>query len=316
MKISVGLCTYNGEQHLHKQLDSIVTQTRKVDEIIVYDDRSSDNTWQILQDYQRKYPFLFHVKKNVKNLKSVKNFEQVLKVCTGDIVFLSDHDDIWAPQKVERYISYFEKSPNTKVLCSNGHLIDEDGKVVDALTVWDVPKILKERDGNINYFASMCYGGNIATGASMAIKKDYIQHILPIPLMEDFHHDEWIALISSHENCFDSINEKLFYYRIHNQQQVGIISYPNTASSRNNLYWNFSPLQDLSFSTIKRRIKKISLKYNRLLKAKENPLMKNVLDDLTRTYYDLSRELVKKHPIRGRLTILIDKLLNKRQLIK
>lgn len=315
MKVSVGLCTYNGATHLRKQLDSILAQTRKVNEIVVYDDGSSDNTWQILETYRLKYPGLFQIRQNPINLGSIKNFEQVLYACHGDLIFLSDHDDIWVPEKVEEYITCFEKSPDTNVICSNGYIINENDHVIDALTVWDVPEILENRGEMVHYFDSICYGGNIATGASMAIRKNYIRRILPIPLL-GVHHDEWIALIASFDKCFKSINKKLFYYRIHPQQQVGIIPYPNTMASRDELYRNFSSIDVPNFKTIKRKMKKISQKHNFFSKGGDHQLMQAVLSALRHKHYQLKKMLIANYPFKGRLTIVMDKITTKRQLVK
>src|SRR5690606_33130544 len=209
MRISVGVCTYNGEAYLRQQLDSILQQTVPVDEIIICDDASSDNTYAILEEYRSDHPKLIRIKRNPKNLKSIKNFEQVLSLCSGDIIFLSDQDDIWASNKVEEYIRYFAAHPDVQVLCSNGHIIDQEDTIIDAITIWDVPHILAQRGEKINYFYSICYCGNIATGAAMAIKKDYLPHVLPIPDGQEMHHDEWIALTASFQNAFALLNEKL-----------------------------------------------------------------------------------------------------------
>ena len=90
MKTSVALCTYNGEKYLREQLDSILNQTSAVDEIIVCDDRSTDNTVCILEEYQSKFPNLFFIYINEANLNSTKNFQKALNLCQNEVVFLSD----------------------------------------------------------------------------------------------------------------------------------------------------------------------------------------------------------------------------------
>ena len=77
MKLSVAMCTYNGGRFLKEQIDSILNQTLKVDEIIVCDDISTDDTLTILEEYSNKNPNLFKIYKNEINLKSVKNFENI-----------------------------------------------------------------------------------------------------------------------------------------------------------------------------------------------------------------------------------------------
>ena len=116
MKISVALCTYNGEKFINEQLDSILNQSKKIDEIIICDDCSTDNTIGILNKYYEQYPNIFKIYINRVNLKSVKNFEKAILLSSGDFIFLSDQDDIWVHNKVEKYIQYFNENPTIDVI--------------------------------------------------------------------------------------------------------------------------------------------------------------------------------------------------------
>ena len=109
MKLSVALCTFNGEIFLKEQLDSILNQSINIDEIIVCDDQSTDNTKQILESYKKDNPDLFKIYYNEKNLRSNKNFEKAIKLTSGDYIFLSDQDDIWKENKVEETLAVFKK---------------------------------------------------------------------------------------------------------------------------------------------------------------------------------------------------------------
>jgi glycosyltransferase involved in cell wall biosynthesis len=94
---------------MEQQLDSILNQTVKVHEIIVCEDNSTDNTKAILKSYSDQNEGLFKIHHNATNLGSNKNAEKAIQLCTGDIVFLSDHDDFWLPNKVEDTLSYFKR---------------------------------------------------------------------------------------------------------------------------------------------------------------------------------------------------------------
>ncbi|WP_415579124.1 glycosyltransferase, partial [Flavobacterium psychrophilum] len=265
MKTSVALCTYNGEKYIKEQLDSILNQTKKVDEIIVCDDCSSDKTVEILNHYSSTNPGLFKIYINEQNLRSVKNFEKAITLCTGDIIFLSDQDDFWVEIKVEKYAEYFNNNPKIDALASNGYCIDERGIVHDKYAIWDVPQFLREKNIDYNYFNMISYLENIATGASMAFRKKIIPEIIPFPIMKNFHHDEWIALVSSNNNAFEMLNEKYFYYRIHNNQQVGGVFFNETQKEKLLLteifdYKNY----EISFYGYKKRLKKIINSYNQI----------------------------------------------------
>ena len=105
---------------MEQQLDSILNQTVKVDEIVVCEDNSTDNTREILEKYNKSNPGLFKILHNTQNLGSNKNAEKAIQHCTGDIVFLSDHDDEWLLNKVERTLEYFEQNPQMNGVFSNG----------------------------------------------------------------------------------------------------------------------------------------------------------------------------------------------------
>jgi len=106
MKISVAMCTFNGAKFLKEQIDSILNQTLKVDEIIICDDGSADDTLSIVTSYHNLYPNLFKFFKNENNLRSNKNFEKAITICDGDFIFLADQDDVWNESKVENTISF------------------------------------------------------------------------------------------------------------------------------------------------------------------------------------------------------------------
>lgn len=264
MKISVALCTYNGEKYLKDQIDSILQQTHAIDEIVVCDDGSTDKTISILQEYSNNYPSIFKIHKNEINLRSVKNFEKAISLCTGEIIFLSDQDDVWEQNKVEIMVEYFDKNVEIDVICSNGKIINENGDFTDDLTIWCVPNLLDINNIKFDYFNIIAFIENIATGAGMAFRKDSILKTIPFPEKEGFHHDEWIALVSSYDNKFMMIKDELFRYRIHEVQQVGGVTYKNDKFTKNKLINHFNIFsEDKSFLQYKKMIKRLSQSYKK-----------------------------------------------------
>lgn len=88
MKTSVVISTYNGEKYILEQLDSIRTQTLTVDEVLIFDDRSHDNTVELCRDFINKFNLEnWKVLNNEKNKGFVKNFIDGLYETTGDIIF-------------------------------------------------------------------------------------------------------------------------------------------------------------------------------------------------------------------------------------
>ena len=98
-KMSIALCTYNGELFLQEQLDSYINQTLLPNELVINDDCSTDSTVAIINDFVKNAPFLCKI--NEANLRLTKNFERAIVRSTGDYIFLSDQDDVWKKDKTQ-----------------------------------------------------------------------------------------------------------------------------------------------------------------------------------------------------------------------
>lgn len=103
-KVSIVMCTYNGEKYLREQLDTLLNQTYPIAEIIIQDDRSTDDTMSILKDYESKHPHI-HVSQNEEQKGVNKNFFSAIARASGDYIALSDQDDLWEPDKIEKQIN-------------------------------------------------------------------------------------------------------------------------------------------------------------------------------------------------------------------
>ena len=216
MKTSVALCTFNGEKYLRKQLDSILEQTVAVDEIVVCDDLSTDATLSILNQYKETFPNIFKIHANEKNLRSVKNFEKAISLCENEIVFLCDQDDMWIPEKVEVILNQFKISPELQVIATNAFIINDDEDMLNVSTIYDIPSKTTKEMKEILFFHQ-----NFCTGATIAMRKEFADDLMPFPPENLYHHDEWIALKASLKNQLLFLNDRLIKYRIHQNQLVG-----------------------------------------------------------------------------------------------
>ena len=102
-KVDVLVATYNGEKYLREQLDSIIKQTYKNIRILISDDCSKDRTQEILQEYEKKDDRI-KIFLHDRNLGSNKNFEFLLRQVESKFYMLSDQDDVWLPEKIEKTI--------------------------------------------------------------------------------------------------------------------------------------------------------------------------------------------------------------------
>lgn len=225
MKISVALCTYNGEKFLSEQLNSILDQTYNVHEIIICDDNSSDQTINIIKSFQNKYPDLIFLYQNNPELGTIKNFEKAISLTTGDLIFLSDQDDIWFENKVYKYSEFFQQNKKCLLLFSNGDLINEGGNEIQS-TLWEkwgFDESLKLTwEDNKMAFKFLVEGVNKITGATICFHKSLKKHIFPMNLPLNYWHDAWIGTNAAALGGLYFIDESLIQYRIHSRQQIGI----------------------------------------------------------------------------------------------
>jgi glycosyltransferase involved in cell wall biosynthesis len=224
MKISVAMTTYNGARYLRDQLDSIFAQTRVPDELIVCDDRSTDATPELLREYSARAPFPMRLVFNEQRLGSTKNFEQAIRLCTGDIIALSDQDDVWYPHKLATIERRFEADPDVGVGLSNADLIDDDGAQLRG-DLWSRGLLKRKRHQALSGLRryDLLLGLPVTTGATMAFRSRFKALALPIPTeCPTFIHDRWIAVLIAAVARIAIIDEKLLAYRLHRRQQLGI----------------------------------------------------------------------------------------------
>ncbi len=130
IKISLCMCTYNGEQYIREQLDSIVNQTKLPDEIIVLDDASTDSTVAILNEYREKYPDIgWDIQTNEVNMGWRENFKKCLEKATGDVIFLADQDDIWMKDKLAVMTRALVENDSIQLLISDYTPFYMDGAI-------------------------------------------------------------------------------------------------------------------------------------------------------------------------------------------
>ncbi|TRX36881.1 glycosyltransferase [Flavobacterium sp. ZT3R18] len=317
MKISVALCTYNGASYIKKQLDSILYQKEyTINEIVICDDNSTDDTLEILNIYKQIYPTIFSIHRNDINIGSTQNFEKAIALCSGDFIFLADQDDIWKEDKVQKTLAVFDKNPNAEGVFSNADLIDQNDKLIPLLTIWDSVFFLeKELPKPIDLFDVISKNGNIVTGATLCIRnhiKDFIRSF-----DEDVLHDEKIAtLLILRESLYYS-TENLISYRIHDKQQVGMKNMYKLIT-KNRLKRIVLDLEKpSSFKEYRHLSKKKYLKFHKSKKYLNcNSIKIDIQDLITKShseFLDLNTKMKLKFPIRYRFVSLSDKLLNKRE---
>jgi glycosyltransferase involved in cell wall biosynthesis len=219
-KISVAMTTYNGGKFLLRQLESISAQLRQVDQLVVCDDGSTDDTLSILNTFATNASFAVEIIKNEQNLGCTKNFEKAMGLCFGDIIILCDQDDVWLPNKVSVLEEIFNKNTHCGVAFTNAQVINELEKPL-PYKLWKSfnfnkkkQRIVKKGKG-YKLFA----GFNYVTGATAAVAREFFEYSLPFP--EGILHDQWLATVAAIQKKLFFLNEVTVKYRQHSSQQVG-----------------------------------------------------------------------------------------------
>ena len=219
-KIDILLATYNGEKYLKEQIDSILNQTYKNIRIIISDDCSTDKTREILQEYEKKDERI-SVYYQKQNLGCVKNFDFLLQKVENKLYMLSDQDDIWLPEKIEKSVKTLEKENADLVFCDL-EIVDEELKTINSSFCKSM-KLDKKIKKCISSY-KMQYLYNCITGCTILSKKEYIKDILPIPTKsKHIIHDHWIGLVVLLKNGKVAfLDESCIKYRQHRENQVGV----------------------------------------------------------------------------------------------
>lgn len=237
MTTSVAMCTYNGARFIEEQLRSILNQTKLVGEIIVCDDGSTDKTVNIIQKIAEETTIPIRIYINETNLGCVQNFEKAIHLCQGDLIFLSDQDDIWMFNKVELITRWFERHPHMNVVFGDAFLINEESMPImnpQVITSKLMNKInskpmrlwegigfseLSQKQFKRGLGLELWMSQNRATGATMALKKTFSEQIkIHHP---DFYHDGALSFNALLTCTLGFFKQPLISYRQHKDQTIG-----------------------------------------------------------------------------------------------
>lgn len=213
--ISIAMATYNGSKFLRMQLDSILKQTLTFDEIVICDDNSEDNTLEILNEYA-KNDNRFKIIINNHNLGFKKNFEKALNLCTGNFIALCDQDDLWLPNHIE---TLYNNIGDRLLVCGDAELTDRQGNRINQ-RLSKIKNFNKKGDDCKSIFRFIAYYQNPFQGASMMMRREFLNIALPIPTSVKYH-DVWFAHLACAMNKFIYIDKPITMYRMHGSNASG-----------------------------------------------------------------------------------------------
>lgn len=269
MKVSVVMATYNGEKYIKEQLDSICNQTYQIDEIIICDDKSTDNTVELIENYTLSNGLqnLITLYKNDVNLGYADNFNRVIGLAEGEYIFFSDQDDIWVADKIQKMVDIMEKNPDCALLCSDYEpFIYGEGAP-------EIPKKLRKRKvntGNIERVNVSIENIELRTlGCCMCLRREF----------RDLTREYWFSGWAQDDRCW-----KL-------AQCVNRCLYVNFDLVRHRIHSNNTATYG-KYHTVKERVELFEAKY----KAAEQMLrmaQKNLIDSDSITIIEKNKQMMK-----------------------
>lgn len=204
--VSIVLCTYNGEKYLREQLDSLLAQTYPLHEIIIQDDHSTDGTMAILREYADKYPiikvFVHEARRTVND-----NFFSAMQRATGDLIAISDQDDIWLPHKIVTLVN--EIGDNLCCFHLTGQFTtNPDYRLKDTRII------------NVNLERMLFYG--MVPGHTMLIRRQLLDIILqhfPTDVLRRassaFYYDSILSIVAMAYGKIKYVPIALDFHRVH-----------------------------------------------------------------------------------------------------
>ena len=221
VKVSVVVCTYNGEKYLRDQLQSILDQTRPPDEIVISDDGSTDSTLEIIEEFASSSggpkPPVLRVETRAKPLGVSGNFASALAKARWEFIALADQDDVWEPERLERGLAHFHDG--VLLVHSDATLIDASGRPTG--TLMSALRLTSSERRNLlgGRALTALLRRNVVTGATTMIRASLLEQALPIP--EGWVHDEWLALVAAAQGGVLFQEDPLIRYRQHENNEIG-----------------------------------------------------------------------------------------------
>lgn len=184
MKISVALAAYKGERYLGEQLDSVLPQLPPDGEVFVSDDCPGGATEALVREYCRRDGRVHYLTGPGKGVCA--NFENALRACTGDVIFLADQDDVWLPGKVEKVMAEMEKGAD---------VVLHDARVTDGALQVTEPSFFAVHGSRGGLLPNLIR--NSFVGCCMAFRRDLLAFVLPFPQKLPMH--DWLIALAAYK---------------------------------------------------------------------------------------------------------------------
>jgi glycosyltransferase involved in cell wall biosynthesis len=208
--VSIVVCTYNGARFVGEQLESILQQTYPNIEVIVGDDASTDETWEIIEAFKNKDQRITAYR-NETNMGYNLNFSKACGSATGAYIAISDQDDIWEPSKIEMLLSKLEENPAHMLVHGISARFEEMGKP----HLGSLKKVNYIEGNDMRKFFLL----NIISGHSMLLRAELLNRAQPFP--QKIYYDWWLVAHACAAGDIVAVQKILTWHRMHDSNATG-----------------------------------------------------------------------------------------------
>jgi SAM-dependent methyltransferase len=221
LRISVCLCTYNGEPYLSQLLESLAAQRDLPDELIVSDDGSVDQTLELVAGFAETAPFPVRLVGNRTRLGVAANFAHVLSSASGDLLLPCDQDDVWYENKIAVLKAVFLSEPLIAGAFHDSDLVDEAGRPIGR-TSWSAAGFTRQAREQVHTGASLAYliRHPIVPGHCLAIARRALPAMLPFS--DSANYDSWCSRLLAAQGRLEVLDVRLVAHRLHAANLVGV----------------------------------------------------------------------------------------------
>ena len=224
--VSVIVCTYNGEPHLRHQLRSILDQTLPPTQIIVSDDGSTDQTWEVIEEH---FAELKAVRPNMETILLrnraapmgvTENFSSALSYATGEFVVLADQDDTWERDRIKVGVAELKADKGLLLVASDANLMDAEGRLLGH-SLFQAKRISASYVRRLRGHDALpeLVKKNVLPGMTFMMRRELLDLALPVP--ESWVHDYWLAIVAATQSGLKVLENRPVNYRQHATNVVG-----------------------------------------------------------------------------------------------
>jgi glycosyltransferase involved in cell wall biosynthesis len=228
MKVSVLVLTYNHEKFIAQALDSILMQEGNFDyEIVIGEDCSTDNTRNIVTDYQKKHPDRIRLLLPEKNLGMMRNLVQTYKACEGQYIAILEGDDYWtSPHKLQKQVDFLDANPDFAICFHNARTLWQNGERAGTLLC----PLFQKKESTIEDLLSQNFVPTLTVMLRNRVVTDFPDGFL------DLNYGDWpFLLLNAQYGKIGYIRETMAVYRIH-AGGAASAAYTNKEKYLKNLY--------------------------------------------------------------------------------